>query len=104
MFAYYDRDRTGFLDLNELANFYNDLFTRMNDPRRLTQQQAYDTFRAIDSNFDGRIDRGELFRACQHMFKQQPYVGGYVAYQQPVVAYQPVYYNQPQPQIIIIKR
>jgi hypothetical protein len=47
----------GSLDINELANFYNDLFARMNDPRRLTQQQAYDVFRSIDTNFDGRIDK-----------------------------------------------
>lgn len=47
----------GSLDINELANFYNDLFARMNDPRRLTQQQAYDTFRAIDTNCDGRVDK-----------------------------------------------
>ena len=38
VFRYYDRDMSGFLTVNELANFYNDLFARVNDPRRITQQ------------------------------------------------------------------
>ncbi len=104
VFGYYDRDRTGFLDINEIANFYNDLFARVNDPRRLTQQQAYDTFRAIDTNFDGRIERAELFNACKYMFAQQPYAGGYATYQQPVMQYQPQYIGHPQPQVIIITK
>lgn len=76
----------------------------MGDPRRLTQQQAYDTFRAIDSNFDGRIDKLELFNACKFMFNRSPYAGGYTTYQQPVMQYQPQYMGQQQPQIIIIKK
>lgn len=57
VFAYYDRNRTGYLDPLELANFYNDLFARLNDQRRLNQQQAMDVFRTIDTNFDGRVEK-----------------------------------------------
>lgn len=73
----------------------------MGDPRRLTQQQAYDTFRAIDTNFDGRIDRNELCNACRYMFQQQPYGGQYATYQQPA-NYQYQYAGQQQPQVIVI--
>jgi hypothetical protein len=38
------------------------------------------------------------------MFAQQPYTGGYAAYQPPVMNYQPQYVGQPQPQVIIIKQ
>lgn len=38
------------------------------------------------------------------MFNRSPYVGGYSAYQQPVMQYQPQYMGQQQPQIIIIKK
>lgn len=75
----------------------------MGDPRRLTQQQAYDTFRALDTNFDGRIDRQELCNACRYMFQQQPYMGGYQTYQPPV-NYQYQYQGTPQPQVIIISK
>lgn len=101
VFRYYDRDMSGFLTVNELANFYNDLFARVNDPRRITQQQAYQAFQSIDSNMDGKVDMNELFIACKFMFQQQQYMGGYTAYQQPV-NYQPQYMGTPQPQVIII--
>lgn len=51
----YDRNRSGFLDPNELGNFFNELFQMYNDPRRYTQQQALDVFKSVDSNYDGRI-------------------------------------------------
>lgn len=57
VFALYDRNRTGYLDPMELANFFNDLFARLNDPRRFNQQQALDIFRSIDKNFDGRVEK-----------------------------------------------
>ena len=102
VFGYYDVDRSGFLTVNQLANFYNDLFARVGDPRRLTQQQAYDAFRAIDANVDGKIDTQELFVACRYMFSQQPYGGGYTQYQP--MNYQPQYMGQAQPQVIIIQK
>ena len=50
---------------------------------------------------DGKVDMNELFRACQFMFQQQQYMGGYTAYQQPV-NYQCQYMGAPQPQVIVI--
>lgn len=74
----------------------------MNDPRRLTQQQAYDLFRSIDTNFDGRIDKLEIFNACKFMFSTQPYMGSYNSYQPASYNYQ--YMGTPQPQVIIITK
>ena len=48
IFANYDRDRSNTLEVNELANFFNDVFMMMGDPRRINQQQAYQALRAID--------------------------------------------------------
>ena len=54
----------------ELANFYNDLFARLNDPRRLNQQQAIDVFKTIDTNYDGKVEKRELFLALKHILNQ----------------------------------
>ncbi len=53
----YDRNRSGFLDVNELANFFNELFQMYNDPRRFNQQQAMNVFKSVDSNYDGKIEK-----------------------------------------------
>jgi hypothetical protein len=36
IFEVYDKDRSNTLDARELAGFFNDMFMRMNDPRRFT--------------------------------------------------------------------
>ena len=37
-FIKYDRDRNGFLDINELSGFVNEVFALSGQSRRLTQQ------------------------------------------------------------------
>ena len=37
VFKDYDRDFSGSLDVNELANFFNAVFMKMSDPTRVSQ-------------------------------------------------------------------
>ena len=53
VFVKYDRNRSGSLDCNELAQFFNDIFTMTGNPTRVNSQQAMDAMRAIDQNGDG---------------------------------------------------
>ena len=78
VFAIYDRDRSGSLDVRELAGFFNDIFAKMGDPRRLNQQQATAALQAIDRNNDGRANKMELFTALKRILttSQTPYQGG----------------------------
>lgn len=48
IFNNYDRDRSNTLEVNELANFFNDVFAMMGDPRRVSQLQAYQAINMID--------------------------------------------------------
>ena len=57
VFNRYDRDRTGTLDSNELAAFFNDVFAQMGQSTRLNNQQALDALRVIDTNSDGRASK-----------------------------------------------
>ena len=57
IFGKFDRDRSGTLDANELAAFFNDLFTLMKSQQRVNQQQAMNALRAIDKNNDGKASK-----------------------------------------------
>ena len=57
VFANYDRDRSGTLDPNELAGFFNDIFQMTGNPTRINQNQAMQAIRAIDSNSDGKASK-----------------------------------------------
>jgi len=57
IFTKYDRDRSLTLEVNELASFFNDVFMMMGDPRRINQQQAYQSLMMIDKNNDGRASK-----------------------------------------------
>lgn len=80
IFNRYDRDRSMSLDVGELANFFNDVFAMMGDPRRINQQQAYQALMMIDSNNDGRASKQELFNAFKRILSQNQ--GGYGGGQQ----------------------
>lgn len=40
VFAQFDRDGSGSLDVNELAAFFNGVFSRMGDPTRINDYEA----------------------------------------------------------------
>ena len=57
MFKKYDADNSGTLDPQEMTYFFNDLFKSLNINKVVTQEEALQSIRAIDQNFDGGIDR-----------------------------------------------
>ena len=61
IFSVYDHDKSQTLDVKEIATFLNDIFSKMNDPRRFNQQQASDILKSIDANNDGKASKMELF-------------------------------------------
>ena len=85
VFARYDRDRSGTLDPNELAGFFNDVFMMMGSPQTVNMYQAQQALQQIDRNGDGRANKMELFMAFkqmiaiqqQQMYQQQQMQQGY---------------------------
>jgi Ca2+-binding EF-hand superfamily protein len=57
VFNKYDTNRTGSLDANELASFFNDVFAQMGQPTRLNNQQAFEALQVIDANHDGKASK-----------------------------------------------
>ena len=57
IFSVYDTDNSQSLDVYEIAAFLNDIFSKMNDPRRFNHQQASDVLKSIDINNDGTASK-----------------------------------------------
>lgn len=57
IFNKFDRDRSGTLDPNELAAFFNDVFAMMGNPTRINDQQARQALMSIDKDFDGKASK-----------------------------------------------
>jgi Ca2+-binding EF-hand superfamily protein len=66
-FNVYDRDRSGCLNKQELANFFNDVFRSAGLNRTVTYNDVENALRSIDVNNDGRTTKQELFRAFKFM-------------------------------------
>ncbi len=71
VFNKYDTDRSGTLDCQEMTYFFNDLFKSLGMNVNINQSQAMDAIRSIDKNFDGAIDKLELFQAFKVLMNQQ---------------------------------
>ena len=99
IFDRYDADRSGNLDANELANFFNDLFRTIGNPTVITQQQAQNAICSIDKNNDGKANKMELFMAFKGIISngQQQY-GVQSGYQQGSMMQQPYQQNSYQQQ------
>lgn len=76
VFGRYDRDNGGSLDVNELANFFNDVFAMTGKNIRVTQQDAINAMRSIDKNNDGRASKPELFNCFKMLMGGQGGYGG----------------------------
>ena len=74
-FRTYDRDGTGTLNQQELANFFNDVFRAAGLNRTVTLGDVQSALRSIDVNNDGQTTKQELFRALKFMLGGQQ--GGY---------------------------
>ena len=57
IFMKYDRDRSGGLDVAQLANFYTDLYRMLGYNVQISYQQAAQAMATIDRNFDGRASK-----------------------------------------------
>ena len=71
IFSKYDKDNSGTLDSQEMTLFFNDLFKSMGLNTTVTEEQSLETIREIDQNFDGAVDKKELFDAFKIMFLNQ---------------------------------
>jgi hypothetical protein len=62
-----------------MTKFFNDLFQSLNINMIVTDSQALEAIKSIDANFDGKVDKEELFNAFKIMINQpsipppQPY-------------------------------
>lgn len=74
VFDKYDTDKSHTLDQKEMTSFFNDLFKSLNMPIVITEQQALEAIRSIDANYDGTVNKEELFNAFKAMIDnpQQP--------------------------------
>ena len=77
VFGRYDRDNGESLDVNELANFFNDVFAMTGKNTRVSQQDAINAMRSIDRNNDGRANKQELFNCFKVLLGGQGGQGGY---------------------------
>lgn len=57
IFMIYDRDRNGTLDPTELANFFNEVFKKMNQTEYVSEREVESAIKNIDVNFDGKADK-----------------------------------------------
>ncbi len=71
VFAEFDRDRSGTLELQELAAFFSKVFAMMGYNRQITYQEAIFTMQSIDRTGDGRANKMEVFAAMKMMMVQQ---------------------------------
>ena len=76
VFKKYDKNNSGGLDTNELAQFFNDIFAMTNNSTRVNSQQAMDAMRSIDQNGDGVASKPELFQAFKKLLQSQNYMQG----------------------------
>lgn len=61
VFAAYDYDRSGLLEIKELHTFLNQLYISMNDPRRFTEADILQYVSSVDYSKNGRISKPQLF-------------------------------------------
>lgn len=71
----YDTNRNGTLEAHELVRFFNDLFLMCGIQRRINQYEAMNFMRQVDTNFDRKANKFELFRAFKLMIANNQ--GGY---------------------------
>ena len=71
VFLKYDFDRSGFLTLNEIGNFFNECLANSGQSRRVTQQEAIQYMMNMDRNMDGRISKLELYSGLKAILNDQ---------------------------------
>lgn len=65
VFVRYDRDRNGWLNINEIGGFMNEVMSMSGQPNMLTPQRVASIAQGMDINRDGRIAKIELYTALK---------------------------------------
>ena len=71
----YDANRNGILEPDEIALFFNELFSQYGINKRINQWEASNFMRKVDTNFDGKANKFELFRAFKAMMSNSGGLG-----------------------------
>lgn len=71
----YDYNRSGTLEAGELVNVFNDLFQMCGYPIRHNLFQVQQIMRSVDTNYDGKANKFELFNAFKRMIAQSCSLG-----------------------------
>ena len=61
VFSQYDKDNSGTLDQNEVANLINDALKHMGQGKQVSQAEVQQFVQGVDKSGDGRIAKPELF-------------------------------------------
>lgn len=67
VFSRYDPNGTGTLNVSQLHSFMNEIFFLSGQGRTATNEEVQSTFRGLDRNQDGQIDKSELFESLKWM-------------------------------------
>ena len=58
----YDANRNGILEPDEIALFFNELFSQYGINKRINQWEASNFMRKVDTNFDGKPDSEAAYK------------------------------------------
>ena len=71
VFSQYDKDNSGTLDQNEVANLINDALKHMGAGKQVNQAEVQQFIQAVDKSGDGKIAKPELFEIFKKVLSQQ---------------------------------
>ena len=63
----YDKDRSGTLEPSELANFFNEVFQKMNESNHVDERDVQTAMRNLDQDFNNKADKQEIFNVLKKM-------------------------------------
>jgi Ca2+-binding EF-hand superfamily protein len=61
IFVKYDKDKSGYLDIDEVLGLMNDVLKQINSNRQLTKNEVYQFVKAVDKSGDNKVQKSELF-------------------------------------------
>jgi Ca2+-binding EF-hand superfamily protein len=71
VFGKYDVDKSDSLDFGEVKNLITDAFSKLNQPRQVTEEDVKKFAMAVDKNSDGKITRVELFAIFKQIIEKK---------------------------------
>lgn len=61
IFVKYDKDKSGYLDIDEVLGLMNDVLKQINSNRQLTKNEVYQFVKAVDKSGDNKVQKSELY-------------------------------------------